>query len=560
MLLHQLASFEGRFEELSAERNDDELDAGPADRFLFDLSALVDDGFIAAQRAVALYRAKIEECGGRLVVVLPAGLDHLLDADLAPLVVNLVRPRGEVVFRKYLKAMGISFQPDQLTSPELEQLFAQAPMRDLARLSEMVRRARDSRHCGNSLSSWCDAAVSAVTNWSDAVARQVAAHRSVQERALLLTAAMFSGASADAVFLGTDRLLEKLDHQDDETPQLARADLGEQLKALKIDRAPDARVGFEQLAYDGAVRTHFWANFPHLRDALRDWVGHSMSLAELTSEDRMNLVARFAEQSLAVGRPHDLCSLTEQWTRPSARGTMRAEAAAALEYGLSHERYGGAFRTQIYEWVTSSRLAPDLVSVITGVCLQVMAATHADQALVRLHHLALRHGGENIEGPGSALLELAKSNRRMYQRFVRRLIARPDTSRSAAGSALLLGIVDPDGLRIMPAWPALSLAWSVVMAECPPAEWEPQVHHWLSAVAGAARWDPVLNVLLVATSGRRDLLSRLYVITGDWVRVSVQDRAIREATAARFWHKIDAIQGAGSMAVFHIEENSGGIT
>ncbi|NEE56976.1 hypothetical protein G3M55_72030, partial [Streptomyces sp. SID8455] len=134
-------------------------------------------------------------------------------------------------------------------------------------------------------------------------------------------------------------LLGVLGHPQDETPRLARAGLGEQFEELSLAREGDGRVRFVRLAYDEAVRRHFWENFPDLRADFRDWVGECMEIPTLGAEDRARLVGRFAEQALRTDRPDDLHLLIERWTRSSAGGRLRAEAAAALELGLSHERY-----------------------------------------------------------------------------------------------------------------------------------------------------------------------------------------------------------------------------
>ncbi|WP_234347942.1 hypothetical protein [Streptomyces specialis] len=547
MLLHRLGESDGRFEELSGEREEGSLDAAPGDRFFVDLSNTAEDKYFDAQRTVTAYRTAIETCDARMVVVVPAGLDYLLDPELATLVVRLGRPRGMSVFRQHLRVDGISPEPEQLTAPELTELLERSPMRELARLADMVRRARDSGQYGDDFTSWYAEAIAAVTNWTDRVASQVKQHRAAHQRALLLTAAMFNGASADAVFHGSRTLLETLDHGEDETPRLAQADLGEQLTALDIRRDREGRIGFDHLAYDSAVRTHFWVNFPDLRAGLRTWVQRSAELPSLTADDRKELVARFAEQSLGVGCPEHLWTLAEAWTQPTASKTLHPEAAAVLEHGLNHERYAAKFRSQIYQWVTSSRLSADLVRVLTGVCQQVMAATHPDQAMVRLHHLAVRGGGEEHQVARAALIELAARSRRLYRRLVERLQSRLHAQREH-NLALLTELAEPASLPRDIPWPELSAAWHTVLAERPMADWAPAVHRWLSAVHENERWAPVLRVLMAATSNRRDLLDRLYVVTCDWALTESQvvpyDRAAREATAARLWQMIDLAQGA----------------
>ncbi|MCE4942329.1 hypothetical protein LVX13_04170 [Streptomyces albulus] len=543
MLLQHLDAGAGRFEELAVTEEDDDLDASPDDRFLLDLSGLADAEYSVAQRNLAQYRSAVEKCGARLVVVLPTGLDHLLDTDLTPLVVRLGRPAGAWVFARHLRTMGVAFSPEQFGDERLHTLFECSPMRELAWLARLVRRARDSRAYGTTFPAWLEEAITAVTDRAGAVARKTAAHRDAHQRALLLSAAMFNGATADAVLQGAYLLLEVLDHDRDDTPRLAQADLGEHLDTLEIRRDVSGRVGFERLAYDGAVRTHFWTNFPDLRDGLREWVGKAVLLPELTAEDRMNLVARFAEQSLAANRPDDLCRLIETWTGPSVARRLRAEAAAALELGLTHDSHGGTFRSRIYGWATGPGLSPDLAGVLTDVCRQVLVATHPDQALVRLRHLALGTGGRHVPSARLALLDWARSDVSAYQKLVDHLVRRPTT----ASTALLRDLLEPGGLRITPPWPTLGLAWHAVMVAATPDDWTPLVHRWLTTVHEDLGWAPVLHVLLVAAATGADLLNRLYAITCDWVAAdrigAAGGRAPRAPTAERFCQKIDLAQG-----------------
>ncbi|MEV7924303.1 MULTISPECIES: hypothetical protein [unclassified Kitasatospora] len=545
MLLHQLDLPAGRFEELSVEREESGLDIAPDDRFLLDLSSTPDDAYLGAQRVLTSYRAVVEQNAARMVVVLPAGLGYLLDAEFAPLVVHVGRPHGPAVLSRYLRVGGIDFVPEHLSVPELKHLLHESPMRELARFAEMVCRARDSGAYGSDFSAWRDEAVAVVTNWTGEVARQVSAHRTVKERALLLTAAMLNGATADAVFHSAASLLAELRHNGDETPRLAQADLGEQLTSLHIRRDHDGRVRFERLAYDGAVRNHFWVNFPDLRQNLRDWVGRSVALPELTGDDRTNLVVRFAEQSLAAGRPGDLSTLAELWTRSGTSRRWNAEAAALLEQGLNHERYGARIRSKIYDWAVGPRLSPDLLRVLTGLCRHVIGASHPDQAVVRLHHLALRSGGEEIDVARAELLELARADRRLYEQLIDRLLARSGTS-PTPNLTLLLALLKPAGILFPPPWQALRASWQAVLA-LPTDSWAPTAHQWLTAADGARGWRNALDVVLQAAEGRQSVLNHLYLITRDWAVAETSapngSSDSRKATAYRFWQKIDFAQG-----------------
>lgn len=555
MLLEEAPVSRGRVEELPWIAETGTLHTSPDDRYLLDLSSVTHAEYPAAQETLIRYRSLIEQSGARMVVVPPVSLGRRLDADLFPLVVFLERPRGQTVFCRHLRFLGVHFQPEELNTGALAHLFAVAPLRELARLAQLVAQARDSHSHGTTFVSWRDEAVAAATNWSDEVSRQLRQHRTVPERALLLTAAMTSGATAESVQRATHLLLEVLQYPQDDMPRLAQADLGEQLEGLSVVREDDGRVRFPRLAYDNAVRRHFWENFPDLRPAFRDWVGRCVELPGLRAGDRVRLVLRFAEEALSAGRPDDLCELIEKWTRPSAVGRLRAEAAAALELGLSHDQHGSRFRSRVYGWVTATRIAPDLARVVTDVCQQVMAVTHPEQAMVRLRHLALRQdSSESTAGAArAALLELVRSNGRLYSRLVQRLVQQRRSTGSAAD--LLLAMLEPGDLRVTPPWPEVTLAWRAVMLTKPRTVWTPVVRRWLATIARQRAGERVLSALLLATSGDRALLNHLYVTSCDWADLSPDDmsaetrvgRVERARIADRFCREIDLLQGVGEV-------------
>ncbi|MFE0421285.1 hypothetical protein [Streptomyces sp. NPDC058953] len=547
MLLGDVSTEGSRIEELSSKWEEDALEVSSEGRYLLDLSHVTDAEYPDAQKALGHYRSLIEErSGARMVAVLPSGLDWMLDIGLSSTVVGLERPPGRTVFIRHLRVGGIETVPEDLDTESLTHMFATSPLRDLARLAELVAQARASGRYGTDFAQWLAVALDAVTNWSKQVSQQLRDHRDVMSRALLLTTAMVSGGRAEAVLSGAQRLIDLLGYETDETPRLAQDDLGEQLTKLRIIREDDGRVGFAQLAYDGAVRGHFWRNYPDLRERFRDWVVQCVGLPELSREDRMQLVARFTEQALEYARPDDLYKLVERWTRTGSG--LRAEAAAVLELGLSHDRYGAKVRARIYTWATSPGLAPDLARVLADVCRQVVAVTHPDQALVRLRHLALRHNGAAGETARSAAAEVARGNRRQLARLIDRLLRYQPVPDAAAN--LLLDLLEP-GTRFPPPWKEYTLAWRAVMIASSAPAWTALAQRWLSHTADHPGDDRGVNVLVLAAAYDPALLTRLYVTAREWANqppatapydVSAGHPA-RLRVAARFCHRIDVLQG-----------------
>ncbi|MFB7654021.1 MULTISPECIES: hypothetical protein [unclassified Streptomyces] len=554
MLLGEPSAYGGRIEELQADLKEEGPDPSPDDRYLLDLSRVAEDEYAAAQRTLMSYRSLVEKSGARMVVVFPTGLEWMLDAELAQLAVRLERPRGRAVLSRHLRVRRVRFEYEQLSTDELRHMFGTAPMRELDHFAELVLQARNGSRYGTDFTHWRDAAMVAATNWSQQVAKQLREHRSGSERALLLAAAMMSGVAADTIMAAAGRLLELVKHPKDETPRLAQEGLGERFEKLSLIRKSDGRVGFGGLAYDAAVRRHFWENFPDLREGFRDWVGYCAEVSELSPEDRGRLVGRFAEQALSTGRPDDLCVLIERWTQSSAGDRLSAAAATALERGLSHEQYGAHFRFRVYQWATARSLRPHLARVLIGVCRYVIAVTHPERAMVRLRHLALRRdlAGELRQEARAAMLPLAGRNRRMYARAVMPVL--PKTGAEDGNLDLLLALLDPVHLAIEPPGQPFALAWRAVMGGRPVVVWRPLVERWLGLLARRRASDRVLGALLLAASGDRNLLNQLYVTTYDWADSPADDNIgptrpeDRARIAEVFCQQIDRAQGVGVVA------------
>lgn len=550
MLLHRFgedggADDEGlRFEELPVTGKDETpLVPGTGDRFLLDLSGIADDEtYNKAQRRLAERRSRVQEAGAHMVVVLPSGMEYAHPPDLEPHTVRLGRPRGVAVVTRYLRMDRMPFRPADLRSADLQHLCDRSSMRELARLAGLVRAARDSGRFGADFAGWLDQAMHAVTDRAGEVGRQVAAVRTAPERALLLTTAMFEEAPADIVYEAWHGLMKTVKHGEEATTELARTDFGERLVGLGIERDPDGRLRFERLAYADAVRTYFWANFPGVRDDLRDWIGRAAGLRGLTTDDRMNVVVRFGERALAAGRPDHLFDLVVRWADRATGTPVDPRAVTALELGLGHERFGGWFRKRMYECVVrSGSLSDGLARVLTTACVQSLSATHPDQAVVRLHYLAARKGKAAREAR-EALLDLAGRDRRLYRLLIERLRAR--ARRELLGAEphlqLLTELLSSDRAPDPPPWPDLFLGWEAVFSQPPTEIWNPLVSSWLDAVAGDSTQKMALDVMVGATRGRAAALHRFYIIACDWAGAARHPS--RAAVAALFWQYIDHVQ------------------
>ncbi|MFE0737624.1 hypothetical protein [Streptomyces sp. NPDC058855] len=559
MLLHGLGEDGGvdeqdvRFEELPyvEDKREPSLAPGEGDRFLLDLSGITDaETYVKAQHRLAVRRSQVREAGAHLAVVLPADLEHAHVPDFEPDTVRLGRPRGLAVLTRHLRMDRLPFRTPDLGGPEIRALCERSPMRELARFARLVRTAHDDGRFGTDFADWLGQAMRAVTDRAGEVRAQVRAVGTAADRALLLTAAMFEELHADSVYEAWHCLMRTVKHEEEATTELGRRDFGERLKTLGIARDADGRLRFKRLAYAEAVRAYFWENFPGVRDDLRDWIGDAAGDRRLTTDDRVNVVVRFAERSLAAGRPDDLFVLVARWANSAPRTTCDPRSLAALELGLAHEKFGAEFRQRIYAHVTSGSLSDGLARVLTAACAKSIAATHPDQAVVRLHHLAMRKGevaGEAQE----ALLDLTGQDRRLYRLLIDRVRDRlgREPHKTEAHLHLLSELLGHDRAPEPPPWPDLFLGWETVFSHPPAKFWRPLVTSWLNAVTDDPTQDMALGVMVAATHGRPAPLHRLYALTCDWAGTA--RHSARAAVAALFWQHIDHAQYARAESARH---------
>lgn len=565
MLLYRLPGAEVQIRELLPDADPEDpsgkpvLDASAVDsgqRLLLDLSTSDETYCAVVLEQVPPYRNEVRDRGAHLVVALPRSHKHYLGSEFGSSVVEILRPKGREVFQRYLRSDGIQPTSAQLDGGELTAQLDSAPMQHIANLARLVQRLKESEP-RQEFPHWLSKALEALTEYSDEIAKQMTNLRSGRQRALLLTTAMFSGAQADAVFEATSTLRKAVQHPEDDRPRLEREDLAAQLTEIGAKADDAGRVRFTLLDYDRAVRTHFWTYRPDERELFRKWVGTALGHGMLSSEDRDKVVTRFAEQALRTGRPDDLVILVECWLRRTdVRGPshLLPQAAKAVVRGLGNERHGLFFRRQLYTWSRDPRLSSDLAQVVVQVCSEVLALTHPEQAVVRLHHIVRRHSGVADVMARDALLNLVNHDHRRYRQLLERVTSSPKASDyEAADLALFLDLADPGRLtdsqrRTQPLIAdqavrgQLVTGWNAVLSEPSSLRCTDRVGTWLACEDDRDR-ELLLEVLVEAGGGRGDLLSRLYVIARDWAHAPDDGQAKRIKVADRLNNKIDSALG-----------------
>ncbi|WP_369032038.1 ABC transporter substrate-binding protein [Streptomyces adonidis] len=547
MLLHELSEVRGTLHELPDTSDDstasplDPREINEGDRLLLDLSEAEESSYLAVQNTLLDFRSTLIARGARLVVVLPQHLGYLLRGDLRHLTVEIGRPSPQRVLTVYLRLDDITPPPDELSSPALTAYLPQAPIRDVAALADRIGRCRDVSPADRGFPHWLAESLDGQHDQAERVAADFSAERSGRHRALLLSVAMFHGATPATVLQAANALLDGLSHPPDDTPRLARADLRAELSEIGADTQPDGRVRFGIPGYDNAVREHFWTFLPDIHRQLRDWFRRCLAEPVLDASGRKEAVVRFAVQSLRTARPEDLTWLADRWTSGNAPAHLTPEAAQVLALGLDDGQHGRFFRQRIYDWATSTDTGNRLREVLVVVCVETMARTHPDQALVRLHHLARRAGGPMGANARAAVLELARSDHRLYRRMLDRLASGVAQGHWATDRDLFLELGDPVRLiGFRSVREPLTVCWAGVLGH-PVDSWGAPLRRWLTACEDIRHRDLVLRVLATACAPDPPASGRVYRAALSWLRA---DRTAERAdVVGRLLYELNVAQG-----------------
>ncbi|MEV5532550.1 ABC transporter substrate-binding protein [Streptomyces prunicolor] len=550
MLLHDLSDARGSLHELPDTSDDtatsalDAQDIGDGDRLLLDLSEVDESRYIAVQTALSDFRDSLVRRGAHLAVVLPHHLGYLLQGELKRLTVEIGRPSAQHVLITHLRHEGIEPPQSELSGSGLTSYLSQAPMRDIAGLVDRIRRCRDVSPADRGFSHWLDGSLVDQHDQTARVAADLVSQRDGRRRALLLSVALFHGTAPGTVLRGANALLGILSHPPDPLPRLDRADLHAELSDIGAEAQPDGRVRFRIVGYDRAVRDHFWTFLPDIRRQLRDWFDVCLAEPSLAQSDRKEAVSRFATQSLRTARPEDLSWLAHRWTADRAPAHLVPDAAQVLALGLDDEQHGRYFRQQIYDWSTSTETGNGLRRVLVLVSSTTMARSHPDQALVRLHHLARRTHGVVGAGARQALLDLARSDHRLYRRMLDRLGAGITQGQWSEDRALFLELADPVRLvGYRSVRESLIICWNGVLRH-PVESWAAPLTHWLTASENVRHRDFVLRVLTAACDTDVRVSGCLYRAALRWQHADPS--ASRAETVSVLLRKIDTAQGIES--------------
>lgn len=511
------------------------------DRLLLDLSDARGESWEGSRKQLPGLMESVRERRAYLVVLVPHGMVQLGD-ELAVHRSPITRPDAVRVLMRAIREerLPAAGEPDAPPESVLTFLAEHPPLREVGRLAELFADARRTA-AGKTPAHCFSAALKSLRHPGNAVVAHVSKLKRGDQRALLLTTAMLPGARTDVLHHAHRLLLRGVAHPGDERPLLEQEDLSERLHDIGAAVGADGAVSFRRTNFAAAVRDHFWTNRPDLWGIYSDWVDTALRLSGMTPANRDEFVAGFAEQALRTGQEKPLRSRAWQWAQEDP--PMLQASIQALGHGLNDTRTGHDFRRAVYHWSKAPRLTVGVTQVLAAVSADVIALSHPDQALVRLHHLARNTVDARQSGVDLQLVRLAREDDRLYRKLLRRLAAglagQPRLAdvrlfRACTTSAVLMErgtrphrLIDTAGTLEV-----LASAWRALLTDADTDEWLPSAEDWLAASPPEnAQHDVLLRVLVKAAAAHPSELDRLYVT------------ALRHPCAPRVRHLVDLVQG-----------------
>ncbi|MER5508032.1 hypothetical protein ABT052_22190 [Streptomyces sp. NPDC002766] len=535
VLLRELPRGSGVYQELTPDADGQSPEPltpeliGEGDRMLLDLSDAKEDVWTRCHDRFPGFHKVLLDKRSFLAVVLPHAHADGLSPDFAAYRKPVNRPDDLEVIARHLRLRGVDpgslwHAPKELT----DYLTEKPPMRELASTADIIVDACRTAKPEDSFADWCRQAIAAATIRAEEVNDFLPDLRAGSQRALLLSVAMLHGAPADLIHRAAAILRGSLRIAGDDRPLLEHESLTERLREVGASRNDEARVHFDKLRYDHAVRHFFWRNMPDLRRPLRDWVEQVLALPQFPEEGRKDVVVRLAELCALTEDADRLAEPARDWALRYGDPARLRAAADWLGWGVRHEDEPTSrhFRQAIYSWAIRP-VEPDLRRVLTEVCVNVMASTHPEQAVVRLHHLARREPFDEGSAKNSArhvLLRLVEMDTRLRLHLLYRLAFMPRQRRPGRQRALDAWLFL--GLLTMPSRPEhiflqlsstrlwLSMCWIDVLWGFSSRSWLPHVQRWMTTTDAAD--DPelvhlALDVLVDAAAENYPALRQIYL-------------------------------------------------
>ncbi|MFD7160975.1 hypothetical protein ACFV9C_40770 [Kribbella sp. NPDC059898] len=367
-------------ERLSAE------DVSEVDRLMLDVSDLDLESFAACQVELVNCAAIVNQQRASLVVLVPDQSHRLLHDDLQSLRERIGYPdRWQVLDSHLNKEYRLPLKRSSISS-EIHAFLDQLPLRDVARVAKYLDETRSQ---GLGTEAWVSGALTGLEDHEKAIATLLDRLQSVEDRTLLLTAAMLEASSLESVYFAEGRLQAALGYELSSEPhRLAQPGIADRVRAVGDElQVSEGTVRFSRPAFGTALLDHFWDGYPDLRRQFAQWVSTSYAWADTDAQDRAAVAQRFAAQTVRTLQLSELYGLVESWA-DAGRDEQRRLAVGMMTQVLLDDRSGPLARQQLYNWAYSPKLSSSLGQIVIQLCRHVVAASHLKQALIRLRWLA----------------------------------------------------------------------------------------------------------------------------------------------------------------------------
>ncbi|MFI7066695.1 hypothetical protein ACIBL3_37245 [Kribbella sp. NPDC050124] len=502
-------------------------DVTDGDRLLLDVSDLDSSTFAQRQTDLVNCVSIVHEQRANLVILVPDRQERALHDDLKAHQVSFSSPdRWRVLASHLFEGFGLRLPRSGLRPADLEVLDRQ-PLRIVAQVAVHLDQFRDQ---SANPATWFSRAIEGLADHEDELTGLLHELDTVEQRTLLLTAAMLEGSSVDAIYFAERNLQKRIGYRSAvDGHRLAQPGITDRIRGLRdhLEILPDGTVRFSRIAFGPAVLAHFWDAYPDLRTPFARWVWGSSHWRAIEPEDRSAVALRFADQAARTNRLSDLFRLVESWS-DAGRDEPRRLAVVIMAQVLLRDSTGQAARNQLYSWARAGNLTAALGRIVIELCTDVVAVSHLKQALIRLRWLASRPAVR--AEARQAIVQLCGDNRAL-ELFIHVL-----TDRDRFDAHLCRVVLAPDRLApnadlsaalFIPRLRQKAVAaWRTALADLEPPDWNRAIFPWLTQharlLAGGALdlAATLLTAVVDICEGRLASLALLYGANQAWLMQS----------------------------------------
>ncbi|MEU7061302.1 hypothetical protein [Streptomyces sp. NPDC046197] len=317
--------------------------------------------------------------------------------------VHLARPSAALVAEAHLRHLAAG-RVDWLTHDSLHDLLAPAaPASDGARLARLIAEAKDDGQSavGKQFTDW----QKHLETWFE----EHSAPGDLQERALLIAAALLDGAPAAVVLGAADQLFTQVGGELPRGGALYGRDLDKRLTAIGASYRDDEGISLEekQRGLSGAALKYVWRQRPQLRPVLLEWASQISAPNKIAVRHLQRIADCLVPLALLPGGSTVL-SVARRWIETD-RVAHRQLAIHILQTMALHPVAGVAVRKQLYDWAQQKTTSEQMIAAVAAVCAGELGQRYPRVALTRLRLLASRDDDQARDAVADAVRTLVST-------------------------------------------------------------------------------------------------------------------------------------------------------